>query len=87
MDSFNPPEINLKDFDNLHQELIDMQRTVIVCTIFVCSAVLIILPTLLYIFLRKTNRGLWLLNEKTTNLLEYYENIPEVECSNKKTIV
>ena len=87
MDSFNPPEINLKDFDNLHEELIDMQRTVIVCTIFVCSAILIILPTLLYIFLRKTNKGLWLLNEKTTNLLEYYENIPEVECSNKKTIV
>lgn len=79
--------INLQAYDELHKELLDMQRTVIVCTIAIISAVLLIFPPLLYVYFRKTHKGIWLLNEKTTNLLEYYQNIPEEECSDKKTIV
>ena len=55
----------------------------------VISIVLLMIALVLGLmfYFRKTHKGIWLLNEKTTNLLEYYENIPEVECSDKKTIV
>ena len=87
MDDFNPPAINLKDLDNLHEELINMQRTVIICTICIVAAILVIFPPLIYLYFRKAEKGIWLLNEKSDNLLEYYKNIPEEECSDNKTIV
>ena len=87
MDDFNPPEINLKDLDNLHQELISMQRTVIICTICIVAAILVIFPPLIYLYFRKAEKGIRLLKEKSDNLLEYYKNIPEEECSDNKTIV
>ena len=80
-------DLNLRDLDSLHEELMEMQRTVIICTICIVAAFLIFLPPIIYLYVRKLERGVWKLNEKSDNLLEYYKNIPEEECSNKKTIV
>ncbi len=81
------PDLNLRDLDTLHEELMEMQRTVIICTICIVAAFLIFLPPIIYLYVRKLERGVWKLNEKSDNLLEYYKNIPEEECSDKKTIV
>lgn len=71
------PELGLNDLNTLHEQLLDMQRTVVVCTICVVAAFLIILPPLIYMYIRKTERGVWLLNEKSDNLLEYYKTISD----------
>jgi len=67
---------NLAFCQTLHDELINMQRTVILCTICVVVAFLLFLPPIIYLYVRKLERGVWSLNGKTDNLLEYYKNIP-----------
>ena len=74
---YSPPELSFNDLDTLHEQLIDMQRTVVVCTICIVAAFLVILPPLIYLYIRKTERGVWLLNEKSDNLLEYYKTIAD----------
>ena len=85
MDDFT--DIDLSSLNKLHEEMIDLQRVVIICTICIVAAILIIFPPLIYIYFRKAEKGIWLLNEKSDNLLEYYKNIPEEECSKKNSIV
>lgn len=80
-------QLDLRDLDSLHTELMDMQRTVIMCTICIVAAFLIFLPPIIYLYVRKLERGVWKLNGKTDNLLEYYKNIPDEKCSDKKSIV
>ena len=60
-------DINLRDLDSLHNELMDMQRTVIICTICIVASFLIFLPPIVYLYVRKLERGVWKLNEKTDN--------------------
>ncbi len=88
MDSTNPlPELTMDDLNTLHEDLLKTQRTVIVCTICIVVAFVVILPPVLYIYFRKIEKGVGLLNKQNANLLEYYENIPDGECSTKKSIV
>jgi len=88
MDSINPlPQLTIDDLNTLHEDLVKTQRTVIICTICIVVAFVVILPPILYIYFRKIERGIWLLKEQNTNLLEYYENIPDKECHVKKGIV
>jgi hypothetical protein len=88
MDSINPlPQLTIDDLNTLHEDLIKTQRTVMICTICIVVAFVVILPPILYIYFRKIEKGIWLLKEQNTNLLDYYENIPDKECSAKKSIV
>jgi hypothetical protein len=88
MDSSNPlPQLTIDDLNTLHEDLIKTQRTVMICTICIVVAFVVILPPLIYIYFRKAEKGIWLLNEKSDNLLEYYKNIPDEECQVKKSIV
>ena len=80
-------DIDLSSLNQLHEEMIDLQRVVIICTICIVAAILVVFPPLIYIYFRKAEKGIWLLNEKSDNLLEYYKNIPDEECSKKKSIV
>jgi len=88
MDSINPlPQLTIDDLNTLHEDLVKTQRTVIMCTICIVVAFVVILPPVLYIYFRKIENGIGLLNEQNANLLEYYENIPDKECQVKKSMV
>ena len=88
MDSINPlPQLTIDDLNTLHEDLIKTQRTVIICTICIVVAFVVILPPILYVYFRKIEKGIWLLKEQNTNLLDYYKNIPDEECHVKKSIV
>jgi len=84
---FPAPELSLTDLNELHNDLIEMQRVVILCTIALIAAFVIIVPPLIYLYFRKAEKGIWLLKKQNDNLLEYYQNIQDKECSDKKSIV
>jgi hypothetical protein len=75
MDDF--ADIDLSGLNKLHEEMIDIQRVVIICTICIVAAILVVFPPLIYIYFRKAEKGIWLLNEKSDNLLEYYKTISD----------
>jgi len=65
----------------LLDELQQMQRTVIFCTIAVVVAFVVIIPPLIYLYFRKLERN-------TTNLLDYYEKLEEgASVKNKKCLI
>mgnify|MGYP001284148639 CR=1 FL=1 len=73
----DPVELNVQ----LLEELQQMQRTVILCTIAVVVSFCIIVPPVLYLYFRKLERN-------TTNLLDYYEKLEEGTSSkNKKGLI
>ncbi len=62
VDFGNQPD--LTDFGN---QLENTQRTIIFCTIFLVAAVLIILPPLIWIYIRPTHKKITKLIEKLDN--------------------
>jgi hypothetical protein len=76
------PILSPQDFDyKLMEQMQEMQRTVIFCTIVVAVSFIIIVPPLLYLYFRKLERN-------TTNLLNYYEKLEEgVPVKNKSSLV
>jgi len=82
------PDIPALDAAQLDAQLLDelqqMQRTVIFCTIAVVVSFVIIIPPVLYLYFRKLERN-------TTNLLDYYEKLEEgdgpVSAKNKKSLI
>ena len=49
---FPAPELSLTDLNELHNDLIEMQRVVILCTIALIAAFVIIVPPLIYLYFR-----------------------------------
>jgi len=84
-DDLPTPDLNLTDLESLQEQMINMERTVIVCTICIVAAFLLFLPPIIYLYIRKLEKGIWVVKEQNDNLLEYYKNIPDEEDS--KTIV
>lgn len=76
------PILSPQDFDyKLMEQMQEMQRTVIFCTIVVAVSFIVIVPPLLYLYFRKLERN-------TTNLLNYYEKLEEcVPVKNKSSLV
>ena len=65
-------DIDIPDFEPLMQEMKTTERLIITCTVLVAAAILIILPSMLWVIFRKSFR-------KTNNLLEYYEKMNDEE--------
>jgi len=79
------PIIPAPDAAQLDVELLEqmqqMQRTIIFCTIAVVVSFVIIIPPLIYLYFRKLERN-------TTNLLDYYEKLEEgASAKNKKSLI
>lgn len=76
------PILSPQDFDyKLLEQMQEMQRTVIFCTIVVAVSFIVIVPPLLYLYFRKLERN-------TTNLLNYYEKLEEgVSVKNKSSLI
>ena len=76
----DPVELDAQLLDELQQ----MERTIIFCTIAVVVSFVIIIPPVLYLYFRKLERN-------TTNLLDYYEKLEEggrpVSAKNKKSLI
>lgn len=66
--------------EHLLNELQQMQRTVIFCTIAVVVSFVLILPPVLYLYFRKLERD-------TTNLLSYYERLEDGCAKNKRGLI
>ena len=62
----------MPDFEQLMQEMKTTERLIITCTVLVAAAILIILPSMLWVIFRKSF-------QKTNNLLEYYEKMNDEE--------
>jgi predicted PurR-regulated permease PerM len=75
--ALDPAQLDAQLLDELQQ----MQRTVIFCTIAVVVAFVVIIPPLIYLYFRKLERN-------TTNLLDYYEKLEEgASVKNKKCLI
>jgi predicted PurR-regulated permease PerM len=75
--ALDPAQLDAQLLDELQQ----MQRTVIFCTIAVVVAFVVIIPPLIYLYFRKLERN-------TTNLLDYYEKLEEgASVKNKKSLI
>lgn len=72
----DPIELDAQLLDELQQ----MQRTIIFCTIAVVVSFVIIIPPLLYLYFRKLERN-------TSNLLNYYEKLEDGRAKNKKGLI
>ena len=73
----DPIELDAQLLDELQQ----MQRTIIFCTIAVVVSFVVIIPPVLYLYFRKLERN-------TTNLLNYYEKLEEgASVKNKKSLI
>jgi hypothetical protein len=79
------PDLNLTDLESVQEQLIQMQRTVIFCTICIVVSFLIFFPPIIYLYIRKLEKGIWVVKEQNDNLLSYYNQIADEE--NSKTIV
>jgi hypothetical protein len=71
--ALDPAQLDAQLLDELQQ----MQRTVIFCTIAVVVSFVLILPPVLYLYFRK-------LEKDTTNLLSYYERLEDGRAKNKR---
>ncbi len=71
--ALDPAQLDAQLLDELQQ----MQRTVIFCTIAVVVSFVLILPPVLYLYFRKLERD-------TTNLLSYYEKLEDGRAKNKR---
>ena len=58
----------MPDYEPLMQEMKTTEHLIIICTVLVAAAILIILPSMLWVIFRKSF-------QKTNNLLEYYEKM------------
>jgi predicted PurR-regulated permease PerM len=75
--ALDPAQLDAQLLDELQQ----MQRTVIFCTIAVVVAFVVIIPPLIYLYFSKLERN-------TTNLLDYYEKLEEgASVKNKKSLI
>ena len=69
----DPVSLDVQLLDELQQ----MQRTVIFCTIAVVVSFVLIVPPVLYLYFRKLERD-------TSNLLSYYERMEDGCAKNKR---
>ena len=72
----DPVELDAQLLDELQQ----MERTIIFCTIAVVVSFVIIIPPVLYLYFRKLERN-------TTNLLDYYERMEDGCAKNKRNLI